>query len=49
VKSHDGETERAKGEFLTSENRDEYTFMKFKKYLFSEAIEHQLSISGRPE
>jgi len=44
--------EKQKGrkvKFLRSENRDEYTFMKFKKYLFSEAIEHQVSISGRPE
>jgi len=32
---------------LRSDNRGEYASMKFKDYLDSKDIEHQLSISGR--
>ena len=34
---------------LRSNNRGEYTFKEFKKYLARKSIKHQLSISGRPE
>ena len=35
--------------FLRLSNGGEYTSMKFKEYLGSEGIKHQLSILGRPE
>jgi len=34
---------------LRSNNRGEYTFKEFKKYLASKGIKHQLSIPRRPE
>ena len=34
---------------LRSDNRGEYTSKKFKDYLASKSIKHQLSILGRPE
>ena len=34
---------------LRSDNRDEYTSMKFKAYLAGKSIERQLSISRRSE
>ena len=44
--------EKQKGrkvKFLRSDNEGEYIFMKFKDYLASEDIEHELSTAGRPE
>ena len=38
-----------KVKFLRSNNGGEYTSVEFKAYLAGEGIEHQLSISGRPE
>ena len=40
---------RQKVKFLRSDNGGEYTSTKFKEYLGSEGIAHQLSIPGRPE
>ena len=40
---------RRKVKFLRSDNGGEYTSSEFKGYLASEGIEHQLTISGRPE
>ena len=47
MKNYDGESEGTK--VLRSDNRAEYTSIKFKAYLASEGIEHQLSILGQPE
>jgi len=49
VKYYDRESEGAKGEILRSDNGGEYTSIEFKVYLASKGIEHQLSVSGRPE
>ena len=49
VKSQGEESEKTKGEVLKVNNGCECTFLKFKKYLASEGIEHRLNIPERSE